>query len=503
MKTTVAITLLLLVGGAARSTASSVQNVRVAQLRDGSQQVEVRYDLGASAGEEGVNIAAVASVDGGQSWTLRVQTVLPVPGQGAPAFGPGVHDGNDIGFLWSAGEDYPDFSCLDLTIRVVASDPTGFTRTYGGEGFDIGYCLVATSDGGALIVGSTSSYGGGGRDLWVVKVDEEGNEQWQRLVGGAQDEVGLDAAVLPGGGYLVAGTVESWGTGGSDLFLLRIDADGVPIWGRNFGGAQDDTNPHVEAMSGGDILLGGSLRRIDGLPGDPYWHSDVYLARLDSLGEPRWESLLDGPGRSCVEDEPTHEGPDALIGLHAGDSGSATTFSDYFDTCSYFEGYRAVWRVEYAGDGTILDSSLPLYDWNHQNESWFWTRAYQPLPGSGYLLAGDYSSIEGHQAFVFRAGQEPWHEIYADLPNYFNAITLCADGTVIGVGRTRDTVGGQLMIARLSRSGALLWWRSYDVWTESMACDVHECLDGSLLIAGSADGDLLILKTDADGNLTP
>ncbi len=484
-----------------KAIAPAVSNVRVTQLRDGSQQVAVIYDL-VDPDNATVAVSAAASVDGGATWSLSVQSVLPLPGMETPHFGAGVEPGQDRGFRWDLGEDYPEFFSSRLTLRVMASDLSAFTRVFGGSGYEIGYHLIAAPGGGYLVVGSTTSFGSGGSDIWLIKTDADGNEEWQRTIGGPEDEVGLHGVANPAGGYFIAGTVESWGLGESDLFLVEIDATGLPIWGRNYGGIKADHLPRVAVLPDGDILLGGSVRRLDiDSFGGEYWHDDLYLARLDSLGAPRWESLEDGPGfYHDAADEPRFETSDLLIGIIPLASGRSLAASTY-DTGGDGSYYQAVWLVEYDANGNVVGTSRPLYNWNHSSESVFQTSDFQPAPGNGYLLFGTFSATAyGNRPYGFQAGSIPWHRVYEQWDFRPHAATASADGGFIVAGRSPEYPGGEPAIVRLAATGDPLWHRVYADWGFGQAWGVIESVDGGILITGSADGDLLLMKVDPEGN---
>ena len=124
-------------------------------------------------------------------------------------------------------------------------------RTYGGGGDERVADSIITSDGGYLIVGTSDSNKSfdklensrGGRDYWVVKLDDLGNKVWDRTFGGSEKDLGNGAVEVTGGGYLIWGsssspadgdrTVENKGF--SDYWIVRIDADGNKLWTRLMG----------------------------------------------------------------------------------------------------------------------------------------------------------------------------------------------------------------------------------------------------------------------------
>jgi hypothetical protein len=92
---------------------------------------------------------------------------------------------------------------------------------------DVAFSIIQSSDGGYVVAGWTNSFGAGGDDMYVVKLDSSGNVQWTKTIGGSNWDEAYSIIQSSDGGYVVAGYTSSFGAGGSDFYVVKLAPDGT------------------------------------------------------------------------------------------------------------------------------------------------------------------------------------------------------------------------------------------------------------------------------------
>ena len=133
-----------------------------------------------------------------------------------------------------------------------------FNFAIGGEGEDVGRALAEANSGvGFLIAGYSTSPSNGGRDMLLVRTNAQGVVVWQKNYGGPGDEEANFAAATNDGGFIVVGKTNSFGNGESDIYILKVDASGNEQWSRTLGGSRNDEAKFVmQSTDGGYVVLG-------------------------------------------------------------------------------------------------------------------------------------------------------------------------------------------------------------------------------------------------------
>ena len=151
-------------------------------------------------------------------------------------------------------------------------------KNFGGTGDDFGNFVQQTTDGGYIITGETYSYGNGNgySDVYLMKIDGNGVEQWSQTFGGIIDDWGNSIQQTTDGGYIITGgTTNSIVNGYNDVYLLKTDGNGVEQWSQTFGGTDDDEGKSVQQTTDGGYIISGKTRSFGN------GNSNVYLIKTD------------------------------------------------------------------------------------------------------------------------------------------------------------------------------------------------------------------------------
>lgn len=173
-------------------------------------------------------------------------------------------------------------------VKTNANGDSLWSRTYGGSQYDQCSNVRQTTDGGFVLVGHSKSYGAGGHDynFWLVKTDKDGNQLWSHAYGGDHWERNPSVEQTFDGGYIISGTTSSYGAGATDCWLVKTDEKGDTLWTRTHGFEHDDyITPVKQTADSGYILVWG---------GD-YDYAGLWMAKLDENGDSLWyRKIADG-----------------------------------------------------------------------------------------------------------------------------------------------------------------------------------------------------------------
>jgi len=187
-------------------------------------------------------------------------------------------------------------------IKTNAQGDTLWTRTYGGTSNDDGGSVQQTSDSGYIIAGYTTSFGTGNDDVYLIKTNASGDTVWTRTYGGSNKDVGYSVRQTTDGGYIIAGYTRSFGAGNGDVYLIKVNGQGDTVWTRTYGGPDDDCSLSARQTADGGYIVTGYANSFGA------GNSDLYLIKTDANGNVGIEEPLTrhpaSPTRLLVQPNP-------------------------------------------------------------------------------------------------------------------------------------------------------------------------------------------------------
>ncbi len=345
--------------------------------------------------------------------------------------------------------------------------------TFGGEGVDICRHAINTSDGAFVAVGNTTSFGDGDRDIWVQKLDDEGEAVWSHTYGAELDEYCYDILELDNGNLALAGSVGEHNR--EDFLLLVINQDGDSLWSETYGGMSSEICNVIIADDGG-FLLGGSTRSYgEGL-------TDMWVVKVDSSGEVRWEISAGGDRTESCYDIVKAEDGGYLLGGY---------------TTSGINGSDG-WLVKLDERGHI--------DWDRRYGGIHSDRIKSLLRSEdGYICAG-YNYANFWLFEIDGDGEVIWDEVYGGIVYYnvYDLIRTVDHGYLLAGAFYNDNGDFDLGVMKTASEGRRAWMRSFGgeeddrIYSVVQTDDFGYMFFGSTESFGEGEEDWLIMRTAAD-----
>jgi hypothetical protein len=347
-----------------------------------------------------------------------------------------------------------------------------FVKTFGGINNDDGHLIQHTTDGGYIIVGRTYSSGNGQGDIWLIKIDFYGNEEWNQTYGGSQEEVGRFIQQTTDGGYIITGYTESFGNGDYDIWLIKTDSQGQEEWNQTFGGSGDDKGYSVKQTDDeGFIILGSQY--------DNGINSGM-LIKTDNQGNQDWSKIINV---SVV---------DGNVGSTSGISFQKTNDNGYI----------------IVGNGLVKTDSEGNEEWINNDLSGY---SIGLTNDDGYIFCG-YSQNSQNNLLLVKFdenGNSLWNsELGFSNPTEGRFIQQTEDGGYIITGHTNHDSNGSfdILLIKTHSMGDTEWYNLFGGYGEDRGRSVQQTEDGGYIITGYTSSygngyaDVWLIKTDSEGN---
>jgi uncharacterized delta-60 repeat protein len=281
------------------------------------------------------------------------------------------------GWTGSFGTGDYDFWVLKLN----SDGTTSWQKRYGGTWDDSPFSIHQTGDGGYIMAGGTYSFGTGNADFWVLKLSSDGTVAWQKRYGGAGDDCARSIQQTRDGGYIVAATTYSFGAGGCDFWVLKLNSSGTVAWQKTYGGTGSDWVYSIQQTSDGGYIVAGETSSFGA------GYSDFWVIKLNSTGAISWQKRYGGTGDDYAYSiQQTSDGGYVVAG----------------ETRSFGAGDWDFWVLKLNGNGTVA------WQKTYGGTGVDWATSMQQTSDGGYIVAGYTESFGAGYAhfWVLKLGSD-------------------------------------------------------------------------------------------------
>tara|TARA_B100002052_G_scaffold227669_1_gene210061 strand:+ start:904 stop:2241 length:1338 start_codon:yes stop_codon:yes gene_type:complete len=362
----------------------------------------------------------------GQGW----EQIFGANTTGSGYYGTSAQQVQDGGYIVCGGTHFTQSVLFGMTpsdICIFKTDSNGeeqWSKTFGSEYWDgneywdFGKSIQQTTDGGYVIAGYVNGFGMGGGNAYLLKVDNNGEEQWSQIF-----DFGIAEAVqqTTDGGYIITGYDSS------DIYLLKTDENGEQQWSQTFEESFNDRAMFVQQTTDGGYIMTGCTSVINSLGNAT---TDIYLAKINANGEQQWSQIFGGPGNDkahCVQ--------------QTTDGGYIITGEDEEDIYNPANDFWVANTDVYL----IKTNELGQEEWAQRfgeagNDG---GRSVQQTSDGGYIIAGYVAPGENQNSNIYLLktndnGEEQWSQTFGGA----------GDETAQSVQQTSD--GGYIIAAHTS-----------------------------------------------------
>ena len=370
-------------------------------------------------------------------------------------------------------------------------DVTTFQKTFGGPGNERGHSVQNTPDGGFIVAGETTSYGAGGKDWFVMKLDANGVEQWTKTYGSTLIEDGNSIAIIQtsDGGYLFVGHSGTSSQSTWDAYAYKLDANGNILWGKRVDGNLQDAYRDVIELASGDYILAGQVKSNS-------TNGDILITKVSSLGNTIWSKLYIAPALDQLASIMEFPNGDLLIGGHSWSFGFGNNDQLFIRTD---DSGNLLWSKYYGGSAVDAYFSTDLLS-----------------DGSIIAMGMTGSFGAGNTDLIMSKfdvnGNVLWSKTFggsgADVGSH---VEENQNNEIVFSGHSSNSGGNSnLILGATDLNGNLLWLKKYggsgnesgDLWANTM--DLTQ--DNGVVIVGgtfsfsSGGEDIYLVKTNECGN---
>lgn len=320
-------------------------------------------------------------------------------------------------------------------------------KALGGTHGESANAVQQTSDGGYIVAGNSMSNDGdvtgnhGGGDYWIVKLNPAGGIQWQKTLGGSNVDDAQSIRQTTDGGYIIAGSSNSGdgdisgNHGNYDYWIVKLDSNGNMQWQKSLGGSSSEQVNSVQQTFDGGYIIAGTTVSTDGDITVSYGNNDFWVVKLDSGGNMQWQKTLGNIGDNIgYYAQQTFDGGYIAVGTSFNSSNLESGLPDYW-VIKLSNNGTIEWDKYFGGsfhDNAITIRQTP--EWDYIVAGWTASNNGQVTNHHGNL---DYWIIK-----LDSSGNLKWEKTLGGPDfDYLTALELTADNGYIVSGSTGSTSG--------------------------------------------------------------
>lgn len=379
---------------------------------------------------------------------------------------------------------------------------------------DVAYSTEPSTDGGYIMAGFVGAVVAGDRNCWIVKIDSTGNTQWEKELGGSENDECYSVAQTTDGGFIVAGVTNSsdadligMNAMNHDYWIIKLTGAGSIEWQKVLGGSSAEYAKEIQQTKDGGYIVAGWSASTDGDVTGNHGSVDYWIVKLTSAGSIEWQKSLGGSKDDWgTAVQQSMDGGYIVAGYSASKDGDIT----------FNHGDMDYWVVKLNSIGSV--EWQKSFGGSGLDRPW----SIQQTSDKGFIVAGESKSHDGdltsnygdYDWWVVKMDQQgnmQWQKnLGGSLEDAQPSVIETRDSmfVIAGVSYSGDvdvTVNhgsGDYWVVELNQQGSIQWEKCYGGTYGEQAYSIRQTMDGGFILGGMAssqDGDVNI----GDSHLWP
>ncbi len=175
-------------------------------------------------------------------------------------------------------KSYGDGTFDYLNIKTDLNGDVIWSKVYNSSYENVNYCFIKSEDNYYYTIGYSADIHNNNKDIFLLKVNKEGDVVWAKSYGGAKDDVGYRLAEMPDGNLLILGSSKSFDNGEGDVIAIKITSSGDIIWAKAYGGDMKEDYTLLDIREDGSFVIAATTYSFGKDNGD------FYIINTDTLG---------------------------------------------------------------------------------------------------------------------------------------------------------------------------------------------------------------------------